>query len=121
MAGLISMCAVFLVVTIEMMFSSINGEALGGCHGVHGLDMPEYQQIGEARENEMDGGLGGWEGEVGGRDRYRANGNAGNRRESSVGSGGEELNSLIGIATKKRGSRHRRSGSIAESLRMLER
>ncbi|RPB27099.1 Zinc/iron permease [Terfezia boudieri ATCC MYA-4762] len=51
MAGLISMCAVFLVVTIEMAFSSMNGEALGG---------------------------------------------------------------------KRRGSRHRRSGSIAEGLRSLE-
>ena len=112
MAGLISMCAVFLVVTIEMTFSSINGEALGGCHGL------EYQPIDEARENEMAGGLGG--SEVGGRDEYMVNGNAGHRGNAMRGEG-EELNSLIEIATKRRGSRHRRSGSIAESLKMLER
>ena len=115
MAGLISMCAVFLVVTIEMTFSSINGEALGGCHGVHDLDGPEYQPIDETRENEIDVG------ELSERDGYKVNGNVGHRREGSMKSEGEELNSLIEIATMRRGQRHRRSGSIAESLRMLER
>lgn len=32
MAGLIAMVAVFVVVTIEMIFSSMNGGAMGGCH-----------------------------------------------------------------------------------------
>ena len=119
MAGLISMCAVFLVVTIEMTFSSINGESLGGCHGTHDRDKPEYQQIDEAQENEMDGGLGGRA--MGGMEGYRENGNAGQRRDGSTKSEREELNSLIEITATGRGSKHRRSGSIAESLRLLER
>jgi len=32
MAGLIAMVAVFVVVVIEMIFSSMNGGAMGGCH-----------------------------------------------------------------------------------------
>ena len=100
------MCAVFLVVTIEMMFSSINGASLGGCHGVHDLNKSEYQQFDKAQENEMDEGLGGRV--VGG-------------GEGSTKSEREELNSLIEITTMGRGSKHRRSGSIAESLILLER
>ena len=33
MAGLIAMTAVFFVVSIEMTFSTMNGGAMGGCHG----------------------------------------------------------------------------------------
>lgn len=37
MAGLIAMIAVFLVVTIEMTFSTMNGGSMGGCHSGPGL------------------------------------------------------------------------------------
>jgi zinc transporter 1/2/3 len=33
MTGLISMVAVFFVVVIEMIFSTMNGGSIGGCHG----------------------------------------------------------------------------------------
>ncbi|KAI5846912.1 Zinc/iron permease [Tricharina praecox] len=33
MAGLIAMASVFVVVSIEMFFSTMNGGAMGGCHG----------------------------------------------------------------------------------------
>lgn len=120
MAGLISMCAVFLVVTIEMAFSSMNGEALGGCHGGHSLgiggnsERPGYQPIDGHGEDEMNGGMGGVEGRGLGRLNGNTMGNLGVNEE-------EELNVLDEIASKRRGSRHRRSGSIAEGLRSLER
>ncbi|KAF8456167.1 ZIP zinc transporter-domain-containing protein [Terfezia claveryi] len=121
MAGLISMCAVFLVVTIEMTFSSMNGEALGGCHGGHSLgiggnsERPGYQPIDGHGEDEMNGGMGGGEGR--GLGLGRLNGNT----MGNLGVNEEEVNVLDEIASKRRGSRHRRSGSIAEGLRSLER
>lgn len=121
MAGLISMCAVFLVVTIEMSFSAMNGEALGGCHGGHSLgigggnsDRPGYQPIDGHGEDEMNEGMGGGEGHGVGVGRLNGN-TTGNL------SANEEVNALDEIASKRRGSRHRRSGSIAGGLRSLER
>lgn len=43
MAGLIAMIAVFLVVTIEMTFSTMNGGSMGGCHSGPGL--PGYDPV----------------------------------------------------------------------------
>lgn len=40
MAGLIAMTAVFFVVTIEMIFSTMNGGAMSGCHGGGGAYDP---------------------------------------------------------------------------------
>lgn len=122
MAGLISMCAVFVVVTIEMTFSTLNGEALGGCHGGHAQgiggggssDRPGYTPIDNVRGEEMSGGAG-----VGGEGRSghgRANG-----RANAVGDEEEEVNILDEIAQKKKGPRHKRTGSISGGLRNLER
>lgn len=114
------MCAVFLVVTIEMVFSSMNGEALGGCHGGHSLGMggnserPGYQPIDEHGEDEMNEGMGGEGRGVG---VGRLNGNT----TGNLGINEEDVNALDEIASKRRGSRHRRSGSIAGGLRSLER
>ena len=116
------MCAVFLVVTIEMTFSSMNGEALGGCHGGHSLgiggnsERPGYQPIDGHGEDEMNGGIGG-EGRGFGAGVGRLNGNI----TGSLSVSGEEMDALDEIASKRRGSRHRRSGSIAGGLRSLER
>lgn len=46
MAGLIAMIAVFLVVTIEMTFSTMNGGSMGGCHSGPGL--PGYDPVAPA-------------------------------------------------------------------------
>lgn len=122
MAGLIAMCAVFVVVSIEMAFSTMNGEALGGCHGGHShtlggnSDRPEYQPIvSGAGEEEIDGGIGGGAGRDGHR---RVNGNA---AEATTRSEEGELDALDEIATKRRVARHRRSSSIAGGLRNFER
>lgn len=60
MAGLIAMIAVFLVVTIEMTFSTMNGGSMGGCHSGPGL--PGYEPVtlaapGHSRTNSASAGL----------------------------------------------------------------
>lgn len=60
MAGLIAMIAVFLVVTIEMTFSTMNGGSMGGCHSGPGL--PGYDPVAPAspshsRANSMSAGM----------------------------------------------------------------
>jgi len=107
-----------------MVFSSMNGEALGGCHGGHSLgiggnsDRPGYQPIDEHGEDEMIGGMGGG-GEGGGLG--VGGGGLNGNITGNLGVDGEGVNALDEIASKRRGSRHRRSGSIAGGLRSLER
>lgn len=60
MAGLIAMIAVFLVVTIEMTFSTMNGGSMGGCHSGPGL--PGYDPVaptspGHSRVNSVSVGM----------------------------------------------------------------
>jgi len=74
MAGLIAMVAVFVVVAIEMIFSSMNGGAMGGCHsGPGGIydplapspplaeerrDTGEHEEIGTGLPGAVMGGQG---------------------------------------------------------------
>ena len=97
----------------------MNGEALGGCHGGHSLgiggnsERPGYQPIDGHGEDEMNGGTGGGEG--------RGLGLNGNTTGNLGVDNEEELDTLDEIVSKRRGSRHRRSGSIAGGLRSFER
>ncbi|RPA96193.1 Zinc/iron permease [Choiromyces venosus 120613-1] len=65
MAGLIAMVAVFVVVSIEMIFSSMNGGAMGGCHsgpgGIYDPLAPSPPQVEErsGAEEEIGTGLSG--------------------------------------------------------------
>ena len=112
MAGLIAMIAVFVVVTIEMTFSTMNGSSLGGCHGGHNGGIPGYQPV--LHEEDESGpenvGAGG-----GGLGNEYANGSAA-RAQITVANGSDAMSGIPGRKT-----RHRRSGSIARELRRIER
>ncbi|KAL7269885.1 hypothetical protein RUND412_007428 [Rhizina undulata] len=92
MAGLIAMASVFLVVTIEMVFSTMNGGAMS-CHSIPGGAYdpltPNATNFGHRR---------------------------GNSSASMVSFGGRgERNTVLGK------TRHRRSGSIGNQLQKIER
>ena len=58
MAGLIAMTAVFFVVIVEMIFSSLNGSAVGGCHGGYDPLAPMNTPASSSRRHSRSGSIG---------------------------------------------------------------
>ncbi|KAI5810669.1 Zinc/iron permease [Pyronema omphalodes] len=117
MAGLIAMMSVFIVVSIEMFFSTMNGGAMGGCHG--GVD---YESIAPGSPNLRPVSSGGSAaaGMAGGFNPVFNQGFPQGRRASvaSLVMGGSPRTSAAGIRPP---NRHRRSGSIGHQLTRIER
>jgi zinc transporter 1/2/3 len=119
MAGLIAMISVFVVVSIEMFFSTMNGGAMGGCHG--GVDYESIAPGSPSLRPVSSGGASGAAGVAGGFNPVFAQGFPQGRRASVaslVVMGGSPRTSGAGIRPP---NRHRRSGSIGHQLTRIER